>query len=240
MNDRRSAWHRPTVSISASVPARVASWLGFAGLVALGLGFSAGTASAESRVALVIGNTGYHNLKALTNPANDAKDVAAALKARGFTVLEGRDLERNAMRGVVERFQAQARTADVSVVYYAGHGFQLDGQNYLVPVDATIKSRGDVETGTLNLRSITEGLEGSRGIHLVFLDACRNNPCAVRRALRMPGCRTASPAWVTLLASCSPTQHSPIMSRSTEAVAIAPSPRPSSAISRPGARTSPR
>ncbi|GJD76729.1 caspase family protein [Methylobacterium goesingense] len=176
MNDRRSAWHRPTVSTSASVPARVASWLGFAGLVALGLGFSAGTASAENRVALVIGNTGYHNLKALTNPANDAKDVAAALKARGFTVLEGRDLERNAMRGVVERFQAQARTADVSVVYYAGHGFQLDGQNYLVPVDATIKSRGDVETGTLNLRSITEGLEGSRGIHLVFLDACRNNP----------------------------------------------------------------
>ncbi|MCJ2081731.1 caspase family protein [Methylobacterium sp. J-090] len=154
----------------------MSAWLAAAWLAGTWLAVSAGPARAETRVALVIGNTGYRNLKPLANPANDAGDVAAALKARGFTVLQGVDLDRGAMTRLVERFQSEARTADVSLVYYAGHGFQVDGQNYLVPVDASIRSRQDVETATLNLRTITERLEGGRGIHLVFLDACRNNP----------------------------------------------------------------
>lgn len=146
------------------------------GLAATVLAWVCTAALAETRVALVIGNTNYQSLKPLTNPANDAGDIAAALKLRGFTVLQGTDLGQAAMKSLVDRFQAAAKTADVSVFYFAGHGFQVDNQNYLVPVDAGIKNRTDVEARTLNLRTVTEPIEGSRGIHLVFLDACRNNP----------------------------------------------------------------
>lgn len=136
----------------------------------------AGAAAAETRVALVIGNAAYRSFKPLLNPANDAADVAAALKARGFDVIQGSDLDLAGMRRVVERFAASARAADLSLFYYAGHGFQVDGRNYLIPVDAAIRSRADIDRQALDLAAVTAGLEGGRGNHLVFLDACRNNP----------------------------------------------------------------
>ncbi|NEU11860.1 peptidase C14, caspase catalytic subunit p20 [Methylobacterium sp. BTF04] len=138
--------------------------------------FATGAEAIETRVALVIGNAGYRGLKPLLNPANDARDVAAALRARNFTVIEGTDLDREGMTRAVADFTAKARESDVSLFYYAGHGFQVDGRNYLVPVDAEIRSRDDIERQTVELKRVTDSLEGSRGNHLVFLDACRNNP----------------------------------------------------------------
>ncbi|GLS42238.1 hypothetical protein GCM10007884_02230 [Methylobacterium brachythecii] len=136
----------------------------------------AGSVRAETRIALVIGNTAYRGLTALINPSNDAHDIAAALKARDFEVVEGTDLDKEGMNRLISAFAAKARTADVSLFYYAGHGFQVDYQNYLVPVDAVIRSRDDVESQTIRLQTITAGLQGGRGNHLIFLDACRNNP----------------------------------------------------------------
>lgn len=133
-------------------------------------------AAAEKRVALVIGNSAYQGLKPLQNPANDAGDMSAALRTRGFEVLTGIDLGQQAMTDLVTRFRQAARESDVSLFYYAGHGFQVSLKNYLVPVDAAFAKPEDVAQRTMDLDSIVEGLEGSRGIHLVFLDACRNNP----------------------------------------------------------------
>lgn len=131
---------------------------------------------ADTRVALVVGNSSYQGLKPLKNPANDAADIAAALKARGFEVIQGTDVGGAEMKQLIARFLDQARRADVSMVYYAGHGFQVAQQNYLVPVDAAIRSRQDIAAQTLTLRSLIDPLEATPGIHLVFLDACRNNP----------------------------------------------------------------
>lgn len=133
-------------------------------------------AHAETRLALVIGNSSYQSLKALKNPANDAGDIAAALKARGFEVIQGIDVGGAEMRRLAARFVDQAKRTDVSLVYYAGHGFQVASQNYLVPVDAVIRSRQDVAAQTVALRSLIDPLDGTPGSHLVFLDACRNNP----------------------------------------------------------------
>lgn len=133
-------------------------------------------AAAEKRVALVMGLSAYHGLQELKNPRNDAADVSEALRQEGFEVLSGEDLGLAAMRDLIRRFTARARDADVSLFYYAGHGFQIDSQNYLVPVDADIRDPAAIKQSMITLQSILSGLEGGKGIHLIFLDACRNNP----------------------------------------------------------------
>lgn len=152
-----------------------------AGLLALVLAASLigqASALAEKRVALVIGNGSYQGLPVLKNPLNDANDMAAALKARDFEVISGSDLGLAGMRDLVARFARAARTADVALVYYAGHGFQLSQQNYLVPVDAKIRSRDDIAQQTLRLSTIISDLEAVPALKVIFLDACRNNPLA--------------------------------------------------------------
>ncbi|WHQ68595.1 caspase family protein [Methylorubrum extorquens] len=144
------------------------------GLLLLGRGPA--EAAAEKRVALVIGNAAYTAFPALKNPRNDAVDIATALKLLGFTVLKGNDLKRAEMRDLIARFQAEAKEADAALFYYAGHGFQIDQRNYLVPVDAVIKSGADVEAQTIDLLDLTRGLENGRSNRLIFLDACRDNP----------------------------------------------------------------
>ena len=154
-----------------------------AGLAWLAL---AGAAVAESRVALVVGNAAYRRFKPLLNPSNDAADVAAALRARGFSVIQGSDLDLAGMRRIIDRFAAAARDADLTLFYYAGHGFQVDGRNYLIPVDAEIRARTDIDRQALDLAAVTAGLEGGRGNHLVLLDACRNNPLKASAAAGDP------------------------------------------------------
>jgi uncharacterized caspase-like protein len=155
-------------------------------LIGLVMVRSGPTEAAEKRVALVIGNAAYTAFPPLKNPKNDAIDIATALKLLGFTVLKGNDLKRAEMRDLITRFQTEAREADAALFYYAGHGFQIEQKNYLVPVDATIKSGEDVQAQTIDLLDLTKGLENGRSNRLIFLDACRDNPLRGRAQAGLP------------------------------------------------------
>jgi TPR repeat protein len=145
-------------------------------LVAVALAASA--AGAETRFALVIGNGAYRNVPALANPPNDARDIAAALKSLGFNVTLKVDLDLAAMQRAIDEFALESAGADVSLFYYAGHGFQLSGRNYLIPVGAGLRQVGDIASRTVALDAVLAELGQGKGSHLVFLDACRNNPFA--------------------------------------------------------------
>lgn len=145
-------------------------------IAALVLMLAAGIAAAEERVALVIGNSNYENVGALENPGNDALDISVALEGLGFTIFLGSDITKAEMAEAIEGFGKAAETADVVLLYYAGHGFQVNGENYLVPTDALIQAPGDVATETTRLSAVLAAMNRSEGLKLVFLDACRDNP----------------------------------------------------------------
>ena len=149
---------------------------------------AAATASAETRVALVIGEGFYRSVPELANPPNDARDVADALKALGFAVTLGVDLDQAHMEKAIGDFALSAAAADVSLFYYGGHGLQVAAHNYLIPVDAELHSVDDIDKRTVRLDSVLDALARAKGVHLVFLDACRNNPLkGLDVALRAPG-----------------------------------------------------
>ncbi len=148
-------------------------------LVAALFAISAEAAFAEKRVALVIGNSAYQKVTQLPNPAKDAASVAAMLKKAGFDVVESkRDLTNIELRRALRHFTRIALHADIAVVYYAGHGLEFDGVNYLIPVDAQLASDVDVEDETVSLDRIMRMLEPVKRLRLVILDACRDNPFA--------------------------------------------------------------
>lgn len=146
-------------------------------VMAVMLTLLAGACLAETRVALVMGNGGYETIGRLRNAANDADLVARSLTDAGFAVTSARDLDEDAMGQAIDTFVTAARTADVAVVYYAGHGIQKDGENYLMPVDAKLSSASAIAREGIALSDLTRGLE-QVPISLIFLDACRNNPFA--------------------------------------------------------------
>src|SRR5262245_19068214 len=143
---------------------------------------AAGPAQAEKRVALVIGNAGYKTVSELPNPRKDARDVAAALRGLGFDVVEHHDLGMREMQRALSRFEDKATGADWAVVYYAGHGIEVDGRNYLIPVDAELKRGSDVEDETLALDRVLARVAAAGKLQLVILDACRFNPFKQRMA----------------------------------------------------------
>jgi caspase domain-containing protein len=148
-------------------------------LLFLALLFVSQPASAEKRVALVIGNSNYKNAATLPNPANDAAAIAATLKRAGFDVVDSRlNLSIADMRRVLRDFADQARDADMAVVYYAGHGIEIDGTNYLIPTDATLERDTDVYDEAFSLDRVLLAIEPARQLRLVIVDACRNNPFA--------------------------------------------------------------
>ncbi|MDX8346618.1 caspase family protein [Cognatiyoonia sp. IB215446] len=136
----------------------------------------AGAALAEERVALVIGNGDYSVAAALPNPVNDATDMTLALENLGFDVMTGLDLNHDDMAALIAAFGEQAKSADVALVFYAGHGFQVSGANYLLPVDGTIASTADVPSQTISMQTVLDALEGAPGLKIIMLDACRDNP----------------------------------------------------------------
>lgn len=145
------------------------------GTLALVLGSTAGLA--EKRVALVIGNSDYQNVARLANPANDAAAMAAIFKKAKFDEVELRnDLSATAMRRALRDFADKARDADIAVVYYAGHGIEVDGNNYLIPIDAQLDRDTDVYDETFALDRILVAVEPAKQLRLVILDACRDNP----------------------------------------------------------------
>ncbi|MGR3373767.1 caspase family protein [Pseudooceanicola nanhaiensis] len=140
---------------------------------------SALSAMAEGRVAFVLGNSDYTSVSPLENPENDALDISVALEGLGFEVILGSNLDMVHTRDAIARFATRAMSADVVMFYYAGHGFQVSGQNYLVPVDAALSSIEDLRDQTVPLTDIIGAMEQSEGMKLVFLDACRDNPFGV-------------------------------------------------------------
>src|SRR5258706_11022490 len=135
-------------------------------------------AFAEKRVALVIGNAAYQKAPELTNPKNDAEDMAAALKALGFTVILGLDLDKRAMDRKILEFESALSGADAGVFHYSGHGLQVAGVNYLVPVDAELASAAALRIEAVRLDFVQETMEREAKTNILFLDACRNNPLA--------------------------------------------------------------
>ncbi len=141
-------------------------------------------ASAEKRVALVIGNSAYQNVPRLDNPRNDAALMAETLGGLGFTLIGGRaqlDLDKSAMDTAVQNFGRQVQGADVALFYYAGHGVQVSGSNYLVPISANPTREADVDFQMVDVNLVLRQMQGSgTRLNMVILDACRNNPFGAR------------------------------------------------------------
>jgi len=142
---------------------------------------TADAAKADKRVAFVVGNGAYKNVAQLPNPPIDAKAMAAVLRNVGFDVVEGTNLTRDTMTERLLEFGKKAQGADVAVFFYAGHGIAISGTNYLLPIDADIKSEMDVKLGAaINIDLTLDQTMSDAKVKLVFLDACRDNPFAAK------------------------------------------------------------
>src|ERR1700704_6179650 len=142
---------------------------------------SANAANADRRVAFVVGNGAYKNVQALPNPPIDAKSMAGVLRNVGFEVVEGTNLTRDKMTERLLEFGKKAQGADVALFFYAGHGIAISGTNYLLPIDADIKSEMDVKLGAaINIDLTLDQTMSDAKVKLVFLDACRDNPFAAK------------------------------------------------------------
>jgi uncharacterized caspase-like protein len=150
------------------------------------LALAGGPALAEKRVALVIGNSAYATAGLLKNPTNDAGAIGEMLRRAKFDVVETkRDLTNAEMRRALRDFSAKSRDADYAIVYYAGHGIEVDGTNYLLPVDVVLEQDSDAYDEAVALDRVLQAIEPAKKLRLVILDACRDNPFArtMRRSL---------------------------------------------------------
>ncbi|MDK9697685.1 MAG: caspase family protein [Siculibacillus sp.] len=137
---------------------------------------------AADRVALVIGNSAYRSQNPLSNPANDAADVGEMFRRLGFEVVEGIDLDSNALKAKLKEFRDKLDEPTLAVFYYAGHGLQVDGRNYIVPIDAKIEKPDDVRLETVEIDLVLQLMRAENRVSVVVLDACRDSPFA--RSLR--------------------------------------------------------
>ena len=144
----------------------------------------AAPASAEKRIALVVGNSTYQNVARLDNPRNDASLIADTLKGLGFTLIGNAaqlDLDKASLDSAVQTFGRQVQGADVALFYYAGHGVQVAGANYLVPINANPTREADVDFQMVDINLVLRQMQGSgTKLNMVILDACRNNPFGTR------------------------------------------------------------
>ncbi|HTO34258.1 MAG TPA: caspase family protein [Pararhizobium sp.] len=139
--------------------------------------FQAGVAEAAKRVALLIGNQKYEATSQLNNPANDVELMKQSFEDAGFdTVTTVHDVDRGSMVKALRDFEDTATGADVAIIYYSGHGMEMNGENFLLPVDVSLKTDKDVEDEAIPLDRVQRSLEGATRLKLVILDACRNNP----------------------------------------------------------------
>lgn len=155
--------------------------------------WAAPAALAEKRVALVVGNGAYQSTTPLPNPLNDARDMATALKAAGFDVVEALDADKRKLDGALRAFTDKLATADVALFFYAGHGLQVGAQNYLVPIDAKLERERDLEFEAVKLDFVLRQMEIDREgkTTIIVLDACRDNPLS-RNLARTMGTRSTA------------------------------------------------
>jgi tripartite-type tricarboxylate transporter receptor subunit TctC len=146
---------------------------------------------AQKRVALVIGNSSYQHAGELANPKNDATDMAASLRSAGFQVIEGYDLNKAALDRKIRDFATALRGAQAGLFFYAGHGLQVSGQNYIVPVDAELTTEAALDFEMVRLDLLHRTMEREAPTNILILDACRNNPLA-RNLARAMGTRSAA------------------------------------------------
>ena len=135
-----------------------------------------GAARAETRIALVIGNSTYQNALALGNPRLDADAIAASMERLGFSVSKVTEANFDSFRRALLSFGREARSADMAVVYYSGHGLEMNGENWLIPVDAELKNDIDVENEAISLHSLMQTVSSAKTLGLILLDSCRQNP----------------------------------------------------------------
>lgn len=148
-------------------------------------------AEAGKRVALVIGNSAYTHTSPLVNPVNDAEDIAKTLSALGFQVSKGLDLNKADMDRAVSKFESALKGAEIGLFFYAGHGMQVSGENYLVPVDARLESTSALDFETLRLNVVQRIMESETLTNVLILDACRDNPLT-RNLARALGTRSSA------------------------------------------------
>ncbi len=189
------AWHLPAAKLAQLILGNalgmrrlLLNWTGTCGALATVIALlsllSADPAAAEKRIALVVGNSAYQNITRLDNPRNDATLMAETLSGLGFTLVGGRaqlDLDKAALDTDVQNFGQQIQGADVALFYYAGHGVQVNGSNYLVPVGANPTREADVDFQMVDINLVLRQMQGSgTRLNMVILDACRNNPFGAR------------------------------------------------------------
>lgn len=161
-------------------------------LIAANVFFASSVQAYEKRVALVIGNSAYSSGGKLLNPTNDATLMKDQLETIGFDVTFGIDLNKNDMNDIIDQFTEMAYGADIAFVYYAGHGMQVEGKNYLIPVDAKLTSPAHLKTRTIDMDDLIAALPSDPSVGIVILDACRDNPLARSFASFLPATRSAS------------------------------------------------
>ncbi|MGO4135951.1 caspase family protein [Rhizobium brockwellii] len=150
------------------------------------------SAPTGKRVALVVGNSAYLHAVTLPNPVKDAHLMSATLKGAGFEVIEGFDVDKAALETLVDKFTESAYGADLGLIYYAGHGLQVDGKNYIIPVDAELTSPAHLKTRAVEVDGLLATLPQDPAVGIVILDACRDNPLARTLAASLPKSRSAN------------------------------------------------
>ena len=158
--------------------ARCGGFFRAAGLAALALLLTLTIANAERRVALVLGNSQYQHAVPLTNPVRDAQAMAERLKKLDFEVVSGFDQTKSQTQATIAQFAKQVRGADIALFFYAGHGLQASGKNYLLPVDAALEDETSLDFEAVSVDFVLRQMSRETSIRLVFLDACRDNPLA--------------------------------------------------------------
>src|SRR6516225_7195551 len=164
-------------------------------------------AFADGRVALVIGNSAYQNAPALPNPKRDAQAIAATLKKGGYHVVSANDVGNLQFKRTVRQFEDAAANAEIAVVFYAGHGIEIGGINYMIPVDAKLASDRDAEDEAITLGRILSSVDGAKQLGLVILDACRDNPFISRMKRPRTAAMRAVTAGLALVEPTNPTRN---------------------------------
>lgn len=194
---------------------RVVSWVAAIGGFLLAATLATGVAAAERRVALIVGNSSYQTVPQLPNPSRDATSVAKMFRDAGFDTV---DVQINVgnleFKRAIRKFEAIADQADIAVVYYAGHGLEIGGINYLIPVDARLASDRDAEDEAIPLERLVSSADGARRLRLVILDACRDNPFG--RSMRRER-KTASRTVVAGLGKVEPTNTDTLIAYAAKA-----------------------